>query len=134
MKMKTIKSRAYNSIEIKELCIIGKAMGLHDFRRAAATFLAMDAPEKIGLIPGLLPHDSPEVNERHNNLDARSVQAGQRFAVHLANARNRLRTLVIATRQSRHQTSSNRKDPKLVLSISKSRTIAHRDRGEPSCA
>jgi hypothetical protein len=64
-----------NSIEIKELCIIGKAMGLHDFRRAAATFLAMDAPEKIGLIPGLLPHVSPEVNERHNNL-ARSVQAG----------------------------------------------------------
>ena len=62
-------------------------MGLHDFRRAAATFLAMDAPEKIGLIPGLLQHDSPEVNERHNNL-ARSVQAGQRFAAHLANARN----------------------------------------------
>jgi len=122
-----------NSIEIKELCIIGKAMGLHDFRRAAATFLAMDGPEKIGLIPGLLPHDSPEVNERHNNL-ARSVQAGQRFAAHLANARNRLRTLVIATRQSRHQISSNRKDPKLALSISKSRTIAHRDRGEPSCA
>jgi len=119
-----------NSIEIKELCIIGKAMGLHDFRRAAATFLAMDAPEKIGLIPGLLSHDSPEFNERHNNL-ARLVQAGQRFAAHLTNARNRLR---IATRQSRHQTSSNRKDPKLVLSISKSRTIAHRDRGEPSCA
>jgi hypothetical protein len=41
----------------------------------------MDAPEKIGLIPGLLQHDSPEVNERHNNL-ARSVQAGQRFAAH----------------------------------------------------
>ena len=60
-----------NSIEIKELCIIGKAMGLHDFRRAAATFLAMDAPEKIGLIPGLLPHDSPEVNERHTILRAR---------------------------------------------------------------
>ena len=36
-----------NSIEIKELCIIGKEMGLHDFRRAAATFLAMDAPERI---------------------------------------------------------------------------------------
>jgi hypothetical protein len=33
----------------------GKAMGLHDFRRAASTFLAMDAPEKIGLIPGVLP-------------------------------------------------------------------------------
>ena len=107
-------------------------MGLHDFRRAAATFLAMDAPEKIGLIPGLLQHASPEPGEQHYNL-ARSMQAGQRFAIHLANARSRLRLLVIATRQSRHQTSSNRKDPELG-SISKSRTIAHRDHGEPSCA
>src|ERR1700730_4179191 len=95
--------------------------------------LAMDAPEKIGLIPGLLQHDSPEVNERHNNL-ARSVQAGQSFVRQLANAMNRLRALVIATRQSRLKPSSNRKHPKLVLSSSKSRTIAHRDRGEPSCA
>ena len=108
-------------------------MGLHDFRRAASAFLAIDAPEKISLIPRVLQHASPDTNEQHYNL-ARSVQAGQRFAAHLANARNRLRTLVIATRQSRHQTSSNRKDPKLALSISKSRTIAHRDRGEPSCA
>jgi hypothetical protein len=81
-----------NSIEIKELCIIGKEMGLHDFRRAAATFLAMDAPEKIGLIPGLLQHASPEPGEQHYNL-ARSMQAGQRFAIHLANARSRLRLL-----------------------------------------
>ena len=67
----------------------GKAMSLHDFCRAASTFLAMDAPEKIGLIPGVLQHASPEViNERHYNL-ARSMQAGQRFAAHLANARSR---------------------------------------------
>ena len=70
----------------------GKAMGLHDFRRAAATFLAMDAPEKIGLIPGVLQHASPEVSEQHYNL-AHSVQAGRRFAAHLADARNRLRSL-----------------------------------------
>jgi hypothetical protein len=69
----------------------GKAMSLHDFRRAAATFLAMDAPEKIGLIPGVLQHASPEVSERHYNL-ARSIQAGQRFAAHLAAARNSLRS------------------------------------------
>src|ERR1700736_921943 len=81
-----------NSIEIKELCIIGKAMGLHDFRRAAATFLAMDAPEKIGLIPGVLQHASPEPGEQHYNL-ARSMQAGRRFAAHLANARSKLRLL-----------------------------------------
>ena len=70
----------------------GKAMCLHDFRRAASTFLAMDAPEKIGLIPGVLQHASPEVGERHYNL-SRSMQAGRRFAAHLANARNRLRPL-----------------------------------------
>jgi hypothetical protein len=70
----------------------GKAMGLHDFRRAAATFLAMDAPEKIGLVPGILQHASPEVSEQHYNL-ARSVHASRRFAAHLAEARNRLRPL-----------------------------------------
>src|SRR3984893_8936032 len=68
----------------------GKAMGLHDFRRAASTFLAMDAPEKIGLISGMLQHASPEVSDRHYNL-ARSVKAGHRFAVHLAKARSSLR-------------------------------------------
>src|SRR5207244_2307028 len=50
----------------------GKAMGLHDFRRAGTTFLAMDAPEKIGLVPGMLQHASPDVSEQHYNL-ARSV-------------------------------------------------------------
>jgi len=35
---------------------------------AAATFLAMDAPEKVGLIPGILQHASPEVSEQHYNL------------------------------------------------------------------
>jgi hypothetical protein len=49
-------------------------------------------PEKIGLIPGVLQHASPEVSERHYNL-ARSVQAGKRFAAHLAEARIRLRLL-----------------------------------------
>ena len=57
-------------------------MGLHDFRRAAATFLAMDAPDKIGLIPGMLQHASPDVGERIYNL-ARSVEASRRFAAHL---------------------------------------------------
>ncbi len=32
----------------------GKDMCLHDFRRAAATYLAIDASEQIGLIPGVL--------------------------------------------------------------------------------
>jgi hypothetical protein len=52
----------------------------------------MDAPEKIGLIPGILQHTSPEVGEQYYNL-ARSVHAGRRFAAHLAETRNRLRSL-----------------------------------------
>ena len=67
-------------------------MGLHDFRRAAATFVAMDAPEKIGLIPGVLQHASPDVSDQHYNL-ARSMQAGRRFAAHLSEARNKLRSV-----------------------------------------
>ena len=70
----------------------GKAMGLHDFRRAASTFLAMDAPEKIGLIPGVLQHASPDVSDQHYNL-ARTMQAGHRFAAHLSKDRSRLRPL-----------------------------------------
>ena len=67
-------------------------MGLHDFRRAAATFLAMDAPDMIGLIPGMLQHASPDVGERIYNL-ARSVEASRRFAAHVARTRERLRPL-----------------------------------------
>jgi integrase/recombinase XerD len=84
--------RLYDIVRARTLAKFGKAMSLHDFRRAAATFLAMDAPEKIGLIPGVLQHVKPEVSEQHYNL-ARSMQAGRRFAAHLANARKRLRPL-----------------------------------------
>ena len=94
-----LAGRLYDIVRARTLAKFGKAMSLHDFRRAAATFLAMDAPEKIGLIPGVLQHVSPEVSEQHYNL-ARSVQAGRRFAAHLANARNRLRPLALnPTRQ-----------------------------------
>jgi hypothetical protein len=86
--------RLYDIVRARTIAKFGKAMSLHDFRRAAATFLAMDAPEKIGLIPGVLQHVSPDVSDQHYNL-ARSMQAGRRFAAHLANARNGLRPLSI---------------------------------------
>jgi integrase len=85
-------NRLYDLIRARVTAKFGKAMGLHDFRRAASTFLAMEAPEKIGLIPGVLQHASPEVSEQHYNL-ARSIKAAQRFAAHLANERSRLRPL-----------------------------------------
>jgi integrase/recombinase XerD len=86
--------RLYDIVRAQTIAKFGKAMSLHDFRRAAATYLAMDAPEKIGLIPGVLQHASPDVSEQHYNL-ARSMQAGRRFAAYLANARKKLRPLSI---------------------------------------
>ena len=83
----------YKIARTRTLEKFGKAMGLHDFRRAAATFVAMDAPDKIGLIPGVLQHASPEVSEQHYNL-ARSMQAGQRFAAYLLEARSKLRSVL----------------------------------------
>jgi hypothetical protein len=68
----------------------GKAMGLHDMRRAAATFLAIEVPEQVGLIPGILQQASPEVGEQHYNL-ARSTAASRRYANHVAALRKRLR-------------------------------------------
>ena len=68
----------------------GKAMCLHDFRRAAHTFQAMEAPELIGLIPGILQHASPDVGDQHYNL-ARSTMASRRYAVHVSKVRERLR-------------------------------------------
>jgi integrase len=82
----------YCIVRANVLAKFGKAMGLHDFRRAAATFIATDAPAKIGLIPGVLHHTSPEVSDQHYNL-ARSVEASRRFAAHVARTRDRLRPI-----------------------------------------
>src|SRR5262249_15325910 len=49
----------YDMVRARTLARFGKALGLHDFRRAGPTFLAMDAPDKIGLVPGMLQHVSP---------------------------------------------------------------------------
>jgi hypothetical protein len=81
--------RIYDIVRARTKAKFGKTMGLHDFRRAAATFIATDAPDKIGLIPGTLQHTSLDVGERHYNL-ARSVEASRRFAAHLSKLRGRL--------------------------------------------
>jgi hypothetical protein len=67
----------------------GKAMALHDYRRSASTFVAMLAPDKVGIVPGVLHQHSPDVNERHYNL-ARSITASRRHAAVLAKARQEL--------------------------------------------
>jgi integrase/recombinase XerD len=71
-------SAIYNIVRDHVAREFGREMGLHDFRRAAATFIATDQPEKVGLIPGVLQHASPDVGEKHYNL-ARSTEASRRF-------------------------------------------------------
>ena len=60
--------RIYDVVRARTLAKFGKAMGLHDFRRAGATFLAMDAPELVGLVPSMLHHTSTHMGEQHYNL------------------------------------------------------------------
>jgi integrase len=84
--------RIYDIVRARIFAKFGKAMGLHDFRRAAATFIAMEAPDKVGIIPGVLHHTSPEVSEQHYNL-ARSTEASRRFAAYRSKIRDELRPI-----------------------------------------
>ncbi|MEP9386161.1 hypothetical protein [Mesorhizobium sp. KR9-304] len=56
----------------------GAAMGMHDFRRAAATSLALEAPDKVGLASSLLQHAKQDTTGRHYNL-AGMAHASRRF-------------------------------------------------------
>jgi integrase len=84
--------RIYDIVRARIFAKFGKYMGLHDMRRAAATFIAMEAPDKVGIIPGVLHHTSPEVSEQHYNL-ARSTEASRRFAAHRSKTRDELRPI-----------------------------------------
>jgi hypothetical protein len=87
--------RIYKIVSARTKSKFGKAMCLHDFRRSAATFLAMDAPEMIGLIPGVLQH-APDASERHYNL-ARATLASRRHSDALSRMRSKLRPLITRT-------------------------------------
>lgn len=79
----------YTMVRRRTNARFGKAMCLHDFRRAAATFLATEAPDKIGLIPGVLQHTSPDVADQYYNL-SRSAEASRRYGATIAHMRKHL--------------------------------------------
>ena len=83
------ESRIYDIVRRRIAEKFGKQMNLHDVRRSAATFIAVDAPEKIGLIPSVLQHTTPEVGEKHYNL-SRSITAGRRHASAITSIRTAL--------------------------------------------
>jgi hypothetical protein len=132
--------RLYDIVRARIIAKFGKDMCIHDFRRAAATFLAMDAPEKIGLIPGVLQHASPDPGDQHYNLK-RTVQSGRRFAAHLANARNRPLATQSGIMGADTGPRRRRTDMKMHIdrparddALLSSGAIKRRGRGEPSCA
>jgi integrase/recombinase XerD len=65
----------------------GTPMGLHDFRRAAGTFLALHAPEMIGILPGVLQHSGPDTSDRHYKF-AGSITASRRYRDALADLKD----------------------------------------------
>jgi hypothetical protein len=133
--------RLYDIVRARILAKFGRDMCLHDFRRAAATFLAMDAPEKIGLIPGVLQHASPDVGEHYNI--SRSMQAGG-ASRHTSPVRGtgsgrsppnlESCALETVTRRRRIEIKMHVDRPAQGDALLSSETIKHRDRGEPSCA
>ena len=84
------EGRVYDIVREQTMRGFGKAMGVHDFRRAAATFLATVRPDLVGLIPGVLQQAEPEVGEQHYNL-SRSIGASRRYLATLKRRRDDLR-------------------------------------------
>lgn len=70
----------------------GKSMGLHDIRRSAATFLAMDAPELASLIPSVMQHVGDGTSDKHYIL-ARSITASRRHTETICKLRNTSRLM-----------------------------------------
>jgi integrase/recombinase XerD len=70
--------RLYASVRREISGAFGKPMGLHDFRRSAATTFAIERPELARLIPSVLQHSTIDVADRHYKL-AGSAKAARRF-------------------------------------------------------
>ena len=73
-----VPQQIYNVFRRRISGRFGRAMSVHDMRRAASTFLAMEAPDMIGIIPSVLQHASEESSDRYYNL-ARSTAASKRY-------------------------------------------------------
>lgn len=92
------ESQIYSVVRRRIESAFGKSMSVHDFRRAAATFLAIDAPEKVGLTPLVLQHGSREVGEEHYNL-ARSATASRRHGARITELRAALKPPITRARR-----------------------------------
>ncbi len=128
--------RLYDIARARLMTRFGRDMCLHDFRRSAATHIAMDAPEQIGLIPGVLQHASPDVGERIYNL-AKGIKASQRLAQNLAQTKTRLRLLAAKPNALKVKERAALPENRQLISMARRREntgLKRRHFGEPACA
>jgi len=59
-------------------CAFGKHIWPHLFRDCAATTVAIEGPEHVGIVPSILNHSTPTVYEKHYN-QASGVAASHRY-------------------------------------------------------
>lgn len=67
----------------------GRSINAHLFRDCAATFVALEDPSHIGIVPPLLGHLDPRTAQRHY-IQANQIVAGRHVRVSVASLRKRL--------------------------------------------
>jgi integrase len=68
---------------------LGRSINPHLFRDCAATSIAIDDPDHIGIASRLLGHRSASTTERYYN-QARSVEASRLMQKHIQSLRERI--------------------------------------------
>ena len=69
--------------------LLGVPISPHLFRKSAATTIAIESPEEIGIVRVILGHSSSRTSERHY-IQARTIEASRRFGDNLDRRRRRL--------------------------------------------
>jgi integrase len=71
---------------VRTLSKFGKAMSPHLFRDAAATSIAIDDPQHIGMTRNILGHSKLSTSQRYYN-QARMIDAGRSHQAHILELR-----------------------------------------------
>ena len=82
-------NRAYMRITARTRDGLGRSINPHLFRDCAATSIAIDDPDHIGIASRLLGHRSASTTERYYN-QARSVEASRLMQKHIQSLRERI--------------------------------------------
>ncbi len=76
----------HEAVTVTTEVAFGRSINVHLFRDCAATFVALEDPEHIGIVSPLLGHVDPRAAERHY-IEANQIVAGRRLRSSVAQAR-----------------------------------------------